>query len=484
VTEQEAKRPKVFISYSWSSPEHEARVLALANRLIADGVEVVMDKYDLQEGQDLHAFVERMVTDPTVTHVLVVTDSGYAEKANSREKGVGKEAQIISSEVYAKADQTKFLPLVFEFTDDAPCVPVFMKGRIYIDMSTPEREADNYESLVRRLCGKPLYQKPPIGKPPRFLFEGSAMVLPTTGKAQLARKAILDGKDYADAVVEEYFQVFASSLELCRIATTGDEPLDERFMSSITAFLPYRDEFVQFVELLAAYRHSDHTYDTVAEFFEATTKYFGPPEGVNQWDERWYDNFKFIVGELFIYTIAVLIRKKRFSAAHSLLSREYRNQKQHADERWEPFTIFFPGVATLEQDRRQRLKLRWVNVGADTLKNRATGHPITYEELAQTDLVLFLSSALIPSQYRIWMPYTLLYTSRWKPLELFARAESKKQFAALRDLFGVATKDELVTRVTATTKQWNMGGSIFIPESTTSIDYAQLANLAKLDSRP
>ena len=42
------KKPKEFISYSWSS---DALVLELAQRLYAHGVEVVLDKWDLKEGQ-------------------------------------------------------------------------------------------------------------------------------------------------------------------------------------------------------------------------------------------------------------------------------------------------------------------------------------------------------------------------------------------------------------------------------------------------
>src|SRR5262249_22308364 len=152
-------------------------------------------------------------------------DSAYAQKADNREKGVGKEALIISGEVYAKAEQTKFVPIVFEFQDGKACLPVFMNGRIYIDMSTPEREADNYEGLLRRLYGKPFYKKPSLGKTPQFLLDSEAIVLPTSGKAQIARKAVQDGKPFADGSIEEYLQVFAESLERCRQATTGNESI-------------------------------------------------------------------------------------------------------------------------------------------------------------------------------------------------------------------------------------------------------------------
>jgi len=89
--------PKTFISYSWSSSE---RVLELAERLMANGVEVILDKWDLKEGQDKYAFMEQCVTEPSVDRVLIICDMAYTEKANKREGGVGDETVIISPEVY------------------------------------------------------------------------------------------------------------------------------------------------------------------------------------------------------------------------------------------------------------------------------------------------------------------------------------------------------------------------------------------------
>ena len=80
--------PKVFISYSWTNQAHQELVKHWADRLIADGIEVVLDIYDLKEGDDKYHFMEGMITDPTVTHVLVVCDNAYAQKADMRKAGL------------------------------------------------------------------------------------------------------------------------------------------------------------------------------------------------------------------------------------------------------------------------------------------------------------------------------------------------------------------------------------------------------------
>jgi SEFIR domain len=125
--------PKVFISYSWTSPGHQATVKQWAERLLADGVEVVLDIFDLKEGHDKYAFMEQMVTDSTVTHVLVMCDKAYAEKADARKAGVGTETQIISKEVYDKVSQSKFIPIACELDEKGNWyLPTFLKSRIGI----------------------------------------------------------------------------------------------------------------------------------------------------------------------------------------------------------------------------------------------------------------------------------------------------------------------------------------------------------------
>ncbi len=45
-------QPKVFISYSWSSPGHQALVEQWAEQLVDDGIDVVLDIYDLKEDKN------------------------------------------------------------------------------------------------------------------------------------------------------------------------------------------------------------------------------------------------------------------------------------------------------------------------------------------------------------------------------------------------------------------------------------------------
>ena len=168
-------RPCAFVSYSWTSPEHQARIKEWADQLLLDGIDVKLDIYDLSEGNDKFAYMESMVTDPAVSHVLVFSDAEYARKANDRRGGVGTESQIISREVYNEVEQTKFIPIVCEFdgTGDQrePCLPVFMKSLVWFDFSTPERAHGSWERLIRLLHGSPNHVRPPLGPRPTYIDE-------------------------------------------------------------------------------------------------------------------------------------------------------------------------------------------------------------------------------------------------------------------------------------------------------------------------
>jgi hypothetical protein len=164
--------PKLFISYSWSGSEHVEWVIEFATELRAAGVDVVLDKWDLREGNEAHAFMERMVGDKAITKVVLICDSSYAEKANIRAGGVGTEAQIITPEIYAKSEQNKIVAVVRERDgNNKPFLPIYYGSRIYIDLSDESTYAENFDQLLRWVYDKPIYVKPDLGTMPAYLAE-------------------------------------------------------------------------------------------------------------------------------------------------------------------------------------------------------------------------------------------------------------------------------------------------------------------------
>jgi hypothetical protein len=172
---------------------------------------------------------------------------------------------------------------------------------------------------------------------------------------------------------------------------------------------------------------------------------------VTSWQNNAFDNFKFILNEVFIYIVAALIKTRRFAQLRTILETKFYipSMASRNEERIVPFDAFREYVHSLDETRNKRLKLNRLSVVSDMLKSRATRDDLPFDDLMQADFVLVVYSVLYFPQ-DIWFPNTLLYASHGRPaFELFARARSKRSFAQLRELFGVEGKDDLVQRFKA-----------------------------------
>jgi len=239
--------PRVFISYSWSSPGHQDRIRQWAEQMVNDGVEVVLDVWDLNEGDDKYAFMEKMVTDESVTHVLVFSDSEYTAKADARKAGVGTESQIISREVYSKVQQSKFIPVVCEFNDGGePFLPTFLKSRIWIDFSSPEAANDNWERLIRVLYGKPVFEKPTLGKAPTYITTDVMVpASPAVAKFAALKQAVLLDKKGLKLYRRDFLDACYNFADALRVRERPDVTnMGERVLEDCGKLKPVRDHIV------------------------------------------------------------------------------------------------------------------------------------------------------------------------------------------------------------------------------------------------
>jgi len=124
-------------------------VIQLAERMSSNYIHVILDIWDLKEGQDKYQFMEQMVNSSGVKRVLLICNKEYAEKANAKQGGVGIESLIISNEIYTQADQTKFIPIIFEYDEQSrPYVPTFVSSKIFIDFNSEVFFEKNSEILI------------------------------------------------------------------------------------------------------------------------------------------------------------------------------------------------------------------------------------------------------------------------------------------------------------------------------------------------
>lgn len=442
--------PRLFVSYSWTSEDHERWVLDLATQLRESGIDVTLDKWDLKEGHDAHRFMEQMVSDPKVRKVIIVADKKYVEKADGRHGGVGTETQIITPEIYAKEKQDKFVVVVAEHDEEGkPCLPVFYRSRIYIDLSDPELYAKNYEQLLRWAFDKPLHVKPALGQRPFFLSESTKPSLGTTSLSNRALDAIRNNRTHRPGAVSEYFDRLAFAFEELRIdPNPSGREFDDTVVESIESFLPYRNEAIALFVAMSQFEPLPSEQRAVHRFFERVyplTRRTPDTRVYRDWD---FDNYSFIVHELFLYLVAVLLKFERFATAAEFLSEPYYVGRQDGDHSgMVSFASFRHHLRSLDY-RNKRLSLRRLSLRADMLKARAVTSGLPFTLVKQADFTLFMRVAVEAFRgekwRQIWWPETLVYADGDDgPFEIYARARSGVYFEKVKLLLDINKKDEL-----------------------------------------
>ena len=154
--------PTVFVSYSHDSPEHKKWVLKLATDLRTNGVNAILDTWELAPGQDLAAFMTAGIA--RSDRVLMICSASYVTKADGGSGGVGYERLIVTGELVQDIDTKKFIPVMRGNPKNA--APSFMGPRLYIDLNDDAKYEIVLESLLRELLGEPASVKPPLGSNP------------------------------------------------------------------------------------------------------------------------------------------------------------------------------------------------------------------------------------------------------------------------------------------------------------------------------
>lgn len=438
--------PKLFISYSWSNHDHEQLVLQIATELTESGVDVILDKWDLKEGHDAYAFMEKMVTDPEINKVAIISDRTYAEKADGRSGGVGTETQIISREVYEQQEQDKFVVVVTERDENGKAhLPTYYKSRIYIDLSEPDGYADNFEKLIRWIYNKPLYVKPEVGKKPSFLEENESVSLGTSSAFKRSMDAIKNDKSTASGCFDEYLRLFSENLERFRVHNVEGE-IDDAIVTNIESFIPSRNEYIQLLIAVAQYKPIPEFAERIHRFIESLIPYMDRPEHITSYNRWEFDNYKFLVHEIFLYTLAIFLKYERFELAAPLLLQQYfvGGRSEYGRDTMIGFENIRQYMESLEH-RSKRLETRRVSLRADLLKDRCHGTGLDFRFLMQADFVAFMRAEISASDdYSRWWPETLLYLGHYgSSFEIFARAKSKKYFDRVKALLGIESPSDL-----------------------------------------
>lgn len=447
--------PKIFISYSWKPAQNKQKTIELAQRLSNDGIHVIIDEWDLSEGQDKYLFMEQMVNNIDIKRVLLICNQDYSEKANKKKGGVGIESLIISDDIYSKAEQTKFIPVIFEKdNEDKAFVPTFVKTRIYIDLSSEDIFEDEYEKLLRNIFDKPASKRPPIGTPPPYIESDDEVFLATAHKVKSIKNGLINDKKNTILLIQDYYDSFIASLPSFAAEESSMTPqnFDDIILNKINDLSALKDDFLNFLETYLNYS-IDIDLDRLHSFFERLLNFLFNKENLdypsNSIGYLKCDSFKFFYYELFLSFTALLIEKERFKELGFILHTPFIvHQVKHNYSKQFIFTAFKNDVSILNEHRNRKLNMNRISVTADTIKQRATGR-IKWDQLQQADAILYYISLLItiPTtyNYELWYPETTCY--RVQGIPIMKKAISKRFFDKLIPIFHITKKEELVEQV-------------------------------------
>ncbi len=309
------ENPKIFISYAWGDPDNQQRVISFATSLMGCGVDVLLDRWNLKEGNDKYAYMEKCVTDETVTNVLLLLDKNYTEKANDRKGGVGDETQIISAEIYGKVDQKKFIPIVFSKGADGEIYkPAYLQPTLHIDLSDADTYDENFQYLVKRLYGVEIYKKPELGTKPNFVEEESVIPIKTQIKLEKIKNStnsLIQMQEFKEALVSISDKIINFSTKFKYADADSFYP---QYLKQYGATLFIKNEYL---ELLKASMYIPEGETYISDFLEKT---LNKCKLINEENS---EIRLILLHELFICTVALYLKYNQYKQVGYVLGKTY-----------------------------------------------------------------------------------------------------------------------------------------------------------------
>ncbi|MGG5503242.1 toll/interleukin-1 receptor domain-containing protein [Myroides odoratimimus] len=432
---------KVFISYSWGTSEHQKWVRELAERLMNNTVDVVLDKWDLKPGHDIYSFMEEMVKSDDIDKVLIICDKNYSNKADSRSGGVGTETQIITPNVYSSERQEKFLPIVIERGDDGTAyLPTYLRSRMYIDFSNEDDYENSYEELLRNILDAPAIPKPKLGtNVPAYINESNTnfselRIHFNTLENQLKKNNLVN-RQYLD----DFLECFKNKLKDYGVKTQGYTVISEWANVLLDTLRAYSEEikelYIDFLVLITKNNVADID-EVLIDFFSDVPLYKSKLNNQTSGDIEFYN---IVFHELFIMTIALFVKYNRYDLVGEMLQSKYYIKERYAVE-----TVSFEFIYKHNryfEDYASNTLGKTTGMGY-YLINSKFKH-ITQEELILGDIICYTVSSLLEDRNGyVWFPVTYLY-SESRNIVFFEKFSSAKFFDKIKVIFGLETVEQL-----------------------------------------
>lgn len=472
------ENPKVFISYSWHPEKNKIWVQRLAERLIQDGVNVKLDVWDLKHGHDKYVFMEQMVKDSDIKKVLVICNEDYARKADDRTGGVGTESTIMSSDIYSLAEQTKFIPILVEKKNGEPCLPTFLKSRMYIDMSSNDIYELGYDQLLRDIYEKPLLRKPALGKMPSYLEADEPVLLSTAQEQRMLKEKVAESTNL-QTWIAKYCDKLIESLDQFKVTFRGGKTGDliEMIEKSIASMQVVNNDFITFVETVAS--NSECNGKQFVDFFEKLLQYYEDKDiELASSTDSWHlcnDNYRFFNYELFLSFAAIMLKYERFDIIKEVVDTDYCILSNRLGRQIKAlnFAEFQKHNYTLDYYKGNNGYSSSSQV-ANLMRNYGGDKFNTWVEV---DILLYYLSLIYGKpgdRMSMWYPTLSIYN---RSFEILPKIASMRYFEKAKVMFDVGDKDSFKTLLVRTKDELQRDAYHRIPNLKEGLSYDKVCSL-------
>ncbi|PZV75496.1 SEFIR domain-containing protein [Algoriphagus aquaeductus] len=448
---EEPETIKVFISYSQTNSNHQDWTIRLANRLRHDGVDVVLDKWDLKPGHDLHKFMESMVSDVAIKKVLIICDKTYVDKANDRRGGVGTETEIITPGIYKASDQEKFIPIVTEKDEDGtPILPVYLKTRLYFDLSDESSFENNYEELLRNLFNRPSISKPALGNPPKYLFQDAVNTFKTSFLVNRLDNQMERNPDRLNGLIQEFLDCVFEEMNQFEIVSSGSYRSDagKALVNFSNQYTPIRNDFILFFQKLIR-SQLNFDFDIIISFFEKMTTLLNSKGNGSHYAYQ-YEGFLLPIHEFFLYLVALGLKYRSYEFIENLFSALYftRDRENYQNE-GRDYTYFISrSIEDLTQYYVHIEQQRYTSPLGHLFTSRLMKE-VSKQELVEADLLCHYIAVL---KKKYWFPYLYIYFEQGNyrevgRIEILYRMISRKHLEKVKRVFGFETIESFKQRL-------------------------------------
>lgn len=329
-------------------------------------------------------------------------------------------------------------------------------------MSQPEIYEREFSNLLRIIYDKPEYIEPPLGE------INPELLKPYEVKDKIENKNLNDSENFLDnleySIQEKYnLDVFAKefldnilhNIQNYKIDFPEDiswKIIGEKVCESIEDYTPLRNKYIEFLEKLMKVNLKEFDMSIIKEFL-VNLHSLTNNQGLGSSHPYDFYNFDFFLRELFLYTLLIPLKYKKYNFVTNLLYSPYfLKEGYHTGIGFKTFTYLdnrgkLQVNEALKEYYNEKVDKDLLSPIADLLINRIHSN-YNKEDLVNTDILCcYISNMHIEffdKNYKMhdWFPFSYVYKEQ-DYFDLFRQLISLEHFEKVKDLFDVKTPEEL-----------------------------------------